>query len=852
MKKDFYLKNLNCAHCANKIDEALGKFEEIEEHKFNLLNKKLSFNLSSKGSAETVGRVKKLIQGIEAAVEIEDLSQHQEVQVELYLKNLGCAHCASKMEEEIHNLASVRDFSLSFVSKKAKFKVEKNQKRAVLDQIEVIVKAIEPEVEVEELSLKYKPLNLKFEGLNCASCSSKIEDRVKNLDEVYEGAYNFTNGTFKLELHKKVDEKLFLKKVEVIVDELEPGVVVSIKDGHRIGKELSYAEEFSKKELVCAVSGTFIFILALVFDAGKYISLTMFLTAYMLVGGDIVLKAFRKGSNLFDENFLMTIATFGAFLIGEYPEAVAVMLFYKVGEYFQERALSSSRRSIEKLMDIKPDSASIKVDGELVSVYPEEVGIGEKIYVKAGERVPLDGIIISGSSSIDSSALTGESALLDVGVGDEVLSGSINKRGLLEVEVMKPFYDSTVAKILELVENAGTRKAKTEKFISKFAKYYTPVVVALASLLALVPPMLIQGASFSDWFYRALIFLVISCPCALVISIPLAFFGGIGSASHNGILIKGSNYLEALNGVKTVVFDKTGTLTNGVFRVTKVVPVNDCSEDEISRIGAHIEKLSNHPIAKSIVESYEGPVDMSLVEDYEEVEGHGIRASFEGIKILVGNHKLMQKHGVSHKVPDELGTVVYVARGHEYLGYILISDEVKKDSKSTVENLKKLGIKSYMLTGDNESVARKIGEELGVDKIYSSLLPHEKVEYFEKIKKEQKGSVIFVGDGINDAPVLARADIGVAMGALGSDAAIEAADIVFITDELSKLNIAFKIAEKTREIVSQNIIFSLAIKLLVLSLGAAGFANMWEAVFADVGVAFIAVLNSMRVLKMKV
>ncbi len=851
MKKNFYLKNLNCAHCANKIDEAIGDLYDVEEHKLNFINKKLSLKLSSKGSQETVQRVKKLIKDIESAVEIEDLDEDSWVEVELYLENLGCAHCANKIEGKILERDFVEDFRFSFISKKLNFKVQKSRKREVLDEITAIVKSIEPEVVVEELSLRYKKLNVKLESLNCANCAAKIEEKVKKLSEVYKGEYNFSNGLFSLEIEKCANQEEFVQKIQEIVDQIEPGVVAIIKDGHKIEKELTYAEEFSKKELLMAISGAVIFLLALILKDKTYLCIPMFFIAYLFIGGDVVAKAFRKGRNLFDENFLMTIATLGAFIIGEYPEAVAVMLFYKVGEYFQERALSSSRRSIEKLMDIKPDSANIKVEGELIKVYPEEISVGQSIYVKPGERVPLDGVILSGYSSLDTSALTGESMLADVEPGSDILSGSINKSGLLEIKVTKPFYDSTIAKILDLVENVGTKKAKTEKFISKFAKYYTPIVVVLAVMLAVLPPVLISGASFSDWFYRALIFLVISCPCALVISIPLAFFGGIGSASHHGILIKGSNYLEALNSVKRVVFDKTGTLTKGIFKVTKVVAKNGYSEAEVLRIGVHVEKLSNHPIAKSIVEYYDGTVDMSKVENYEEIEGHGIRASFEGREILAGSHKLMESHGVPYEVIDELGTVVYIASDKSFMGYVVISDEVKEDSKSTIEALKKRGIKSYMLTGDNEKVASSIGGYLGIDKIYSSLLPHEKVSYFEKIKGESKEGIIFVGDGINDAPVLARADIGVAMGALGSDAAIEAADIVFMTDELSKLESAFKIAEKTRKIVTQNIVFALGIKLLVLSLGAAGFANMWEAIFADVGVAFLAVLNSMRVLNMK-
>ncbi len=586
----------------------------------------------------------------------------------------------------------------------------------------------------------------------------------------------------------------------------------------------------------------------------------VFLAAYILIGKEILLTAFKnilKG-DFFDENFLMAVASIGAFAIGEYPEAVAVMLFYQIGEYMQGRAVASSRKSITGLMDIRPDTANKKTEEGLLIVAAEDVKTGDIIVVKAGEKVPLDGIVKKGSSTMDTKALTGESLPRDVSTGEQVLSGSINGQGLLEVEVTKEFSESTASKIIELVQNASGRKAKTENFITKFAHYYTPAVVGLAVLIAVVPPYLLSLGTFSEWLYRALIFLVISCPCALVISIPLGFFGGIGAASSRGILIKGSNYLEALNAVNTVVFDKTGTLTSGIFKVSKIFHAEGYTDDEVLQLGAYAEHYSTHPIAVSIKNRYEESkqaeeVDEDFISELTERPGFGIKVKVGDKEVLAGNFRLMEEEGINAGLLDEIGTIVYIAVNGTYAGAIIISDEIKSDAKNAIDGLHTIGInKTAMLTGDSKKIGDQIGKELKLDMIYSELLPHQKVEVLETIlednskSSDKSGKVVFVGDGINDAPVLARADVGIAMGGIGSDAAIEAADVVIMNDEPSKVITAIQIAKKTRKIVWQNIAGALGVKGIVLIFGALGVATMWEAVFADVGVALLAVLNSVR------
>lgn len=611
-----------------------------------------------------------------------------------------------------------------------------------------------------------------------------------------------------------------------------------------------------KKRTIKIIIAFILFLIALCIPFPKeWMKKGIYIVSYCIVGLDIVWKAVRNitRGKVFDENFLMTIATIGAFAIGEFPEAVAVMLFYQIGELFQSYAVDKSRKSIASLMNIRPDFANVKRDNQIIKVNPEEVKIGETIVIKPGEKIPLDGIVVDGNSLIDTSALTGESIPKEVDSGDEVLSGCINQNGLLTIKVEKEFGESTVSKILDLVENASSKKSKSENFISKFAKYYTPIVVITAVLLAIIPPFILKDATFIDWLYRALTFLVVSCPCALVISIPLGFFGGIGGASKMGILVKGSNYLEALSKAEIVVFDKTGTLTQGVFKVQKIHPV-DISKEELIELTAHAESYSNHPISVSIREAYGKEIEHNRIEKIQELPGLGVIAKVDEKEILAGNEKLMKQKKIHYSKCEEIGTIIYIAIENKYAGYIVIADEIKEDAKKTIKELKKNNIsKTIMLTGDKKEVGESVAKKLGIDQVYTELLPDGKVEKMEKLLKEtsQTGKLVFVGDGINDAPVLALSDIGIAMGGLGADSSIEAADIVIMTDEPSKIVNAIKISKKTMRIVKQNIIFAISIKVAVLILSAFGLSNMWEAVFADVGVSVIAILNALRVLKIK-
>lgn len=603
-----------------------------------------------------------------------------------------------------------------------------------------------------------------------------------------------------------------------------------------------------------------IIIAAVLFAAGSLLPLGptvemgVFLVCYAVIGWDIVWKAVTNilHGQVFDENFLMTIATIGALILGEHSEGVAVMLFYQVGEWFQSYAVSKSRKSIASLMDIRPDYANVERNGKLEQVDPDEVNIGDTIVVKPGERVPLDGKIIKGTSALDTSALTGESMPRDVEPGMEVISGCINQTGILTIQTTKKYGESTVAKILDLVENASDKKGKTENFISRFARYYTPIVVFAAIALAILPP-LVTGQPFSVWIYRALTFLVISCPCALVISIPLSFFGGIGGASKIGVLVKGSNYLESLAHTEVVVFDKTGTLTKGSFAVSQIKAI-DMKEEQLLELAAYAEDYSNHPISQSIQKAYGKKIDNSRISDVQEIAGHGVRAVIDGKTVLAGNAKLMNRENIAYTPSDAIGTVIYLACNGKYAGYIVIEDEVKADAPAAIRALKEVGVrKTVMLTGDADAVGKKVAQKLGLDQAYTELLPADKVDRVETMLKQtsEKGKLVFVGDGINDAPVLARADVGIAMGGLGSDAAIEAADVVLMTDEPSKISAVVRIARKTIRIANENIVFALGVKLLVLILGATGYANMWAAVFADVGVSVIAILNAIRAMRVK-
>ena len=687
-----------------------------------------------------------------------------------------------------------------------------------------------------------------LDGLDCANCAMKIEKKVNEIKGVKQATVNFTTCKLTIEASDK-DLPTIEAETKRVVKEVEPDVAmteVTKKKQETPGEKDDHEKLALFRIILSAISLLILFL----WSPAERIKFIGFLLIYLFIGFDIITRAIKnivKGQ-IFDENFLMAIATIGAMLIGEYPEAVAVMLFYQVGEYFQSFAVNQSRKSIRGLLAIRPEVAHVQTTTGLITKQPEDVLIGEQVLVKPGERVPLDGKILTGQSLVDTSALTGESVPKEVFAGETVLSGFINKNQPLVIEVEKTYENSTISKLLELVENASSKKAPAENFITKFARYYTPIVVSLALVLAVVPPLLISGAEFSEWIYRALTFLVISCPCALVISVPLSFFGGIGGASKLGVLVKGGNYLELLAHTDTIVFDKTGTLTKGDFSVQKLETILE--KTQFMQYVASAEQLSTHPIAQAVLSAYEG--SLLPVEQIEEVAGEGIKAKIEGKLVLVGNHKLMERYQIESPKSEEIGTLLYVALDNKFVGYLVIADSVKQDAQAALDKLKQVGIKqTVMLTGDAQNIADHIGHKLGLDKVYSELLPQDKVEKLEKIMKNATQKTAFVGDGINDAPVLARADVGIAMGGLGSDAAIEAADVVIMNDEPSKIVDAIRLSRKTLTIVKQNILFAIGIKVLVLLLGAFGIASMGDAVFADVGVTVLAVLNAMRCLRVK-
>lgn len=689
-------------------------------------------------------------------------------------------------------------------------------------------------------------------GLDCANCAAKIEGSVRLLDGVSEAQVNFATATLSLEADDALGSRI-MRLVEETVHKYEPDVVVTDKSAE-IRRVRDDDDDGGRAETIKLIVGALIFAAGMIlraFDVNQYVTLAVLIVSYAVLGGPVVLSALRNiaRGEIFDENFLMSIATIGAFIIGEYPEAVAVMLFYQVGERFQSMAVRKSRKSISALMDIRPDYANLKRNGELVRVEPDTVNIGDIIVVKPGEKIPLDGVVTDGEAYLDTTALTGESVPRAVKVSDTVLSGCVNQNGVLTIEVTKSYGESTAAKILDLVENAASKKAPAENFITRFARYYTPAVVGLAALVAVIPPLFL-GGEWAEWVNRGLIFLVISCPCALVVSIPLGFFGGIGGASKRGVLVKGGNYLDALASLDTVVFDKTGTLTKGVFEVVSVRPANGFSKSEVLELAAKAEAFSNHPVALSITKAYSGGIDREGLDGYTELAGHGVSVRAGGVAILAGNGKLMDMKGIEFSEAPDSGTKVCVAADGVFAGCIVIADEVKPDSRAAVAALKERGVReTVMLTGDSREIAEAVAAEIGIDKVMGELLPGDKVEIVGRLSEQTgaKGKLAFVGDGINDAPVLARADIGIAMGGLGSDAAIEAADIVLMTDEPSKLADAVDIARFTKRVVSQNIVFALVIKAAFMVLGACGIATMWEAVFADVGVALLAVLNASRI-----
>lgn len=743
------------------------------------------------------------------------------MEIRLVLNGLDCANCANKIETKVNKINGVKEATVNFSTTLLIAEIkEESLKDEIINEIKSIVKKLEPDVKVEE---KLNNTVIKNTTSECkGSCCST----------------SFENGEV-----KKCTEKTKINKNETHnhthsngLSENNAGVIEYIKEN------------------IMLIIGTLIYLVALAYNGNNNsVSIILFIASYLVIGGEVILTALKNITNgeIFDENFLMSIATIGAFFIGEYPEAVAVMLFYQIGEVFQGYAVNKSRKSISSLMNIRADYANVLRSNNEVKVSPEDVSLNEVILIKPGERVPLDGVVLSGESFLDTSALTGESVPREIKAGDEILSGEINNSGVLKVRVTKEYGESTVARILELVENASNKKAPTEKFITKFSKIYTPIVVLVAVLVAIIPPIFIKGAVFSEWLYKALSLLVVSCPCALVVSIPLGFFSGIGAASKKGVLVKGGNYLEALKESEIIVFDKTGTLTKGVFKVTSINAKN-ISKDELLEITALGEANSNHPIAVSIAEAYGKKINKNEIESYKEVAGHGVEAIIRGKNVLLGNSKLMIKNNIFYDKVNTIGTIVHIAINSEYKGNIIISDEIKENVKEAIVELKNAGIKkTVMLTGDSKEVAEKVANDIGIDEVYSELLPSDKVNKLEEVlnKKVGNGKVLFVGDGINDAPVLARADIGIAMGGVGSDAAIEAADVVLMKDKIESISDAIRISRKTNKILWQNIIFSLFIKVAVMILVVAGLTNMWAAVFADVGVTLLAVLNSMRIIR---
>ena len=858
--KVYLLKGLDCPNCSAKIEKEVGELGGVASSTVNLMNQTLTVQAGTSVATSLLDTVTTIVHSHEPDVEVSEKTEPAVTKVYL-LKGLDCPNCSAKIEKEVGELGGVASSTVNLMNQTLTVQAGTSVATSLLDTVTTIVHSHEPDVEVSE---KTEPAVTKvylLKGLDCPNCSAKIEKEVGELDGVTSSTVNLMNQTLTVQAGTSVAASL-LDTVTTIVHSHEPDVEVSEKQLEATApvkkdeKAAVYNDEDKKRTIRLAV-GAVVYAIGMALTVFAKLptlaELAFLIVAYVILGWDVVWQAVKNitRGQVFDEHFLMSVSTIGAFAIGEYPEAVAVMLFYQVGEFFQSLAVKRSRKSISDLMDICPDSATVKRNGVLQVVSPESVAVGEIIVVKPGEKIPLDGIVVDGESMLDTKALTGESVPRSIRKGDEALSGCINQSGLLTLKVTKSFGESTVSKITDLVENASARKAPTENFITTFARYYTPVVVGMAAVLAIIPP-LILGGGWSEWLRRGFVFLIVSCPCALVISIPLTFFGGIGAASKRGVLVKGSNYLEALNKVSVVVFDKTGTLTKGVFEVANIIPAAGYQKEQVLEYAAQAESYSNHPIAKSILATYGKPIDQKQFSGFEEISGHGISVMVQGKKVLAGNSKLMESEKIAYAACDAAGTKFYVAADGSYVGCILIADEVKPDSKCAIAELKKIGVeKTVMLTGDDERIGKSVADELGLDAYYAQLLPDQKVEKLEMLDKQKRqgSKLAFVGDGINDAPVLARADVGIAMGGLGSDAAIEAADVVLMTDEPSKLVEAIDVAKATKRIVMQNIVIALGIKSVFLVLGALGMAGMWEAVFGDVGVTIIAVLNAMRILK---
>lgn len=872
-EKVLLLEGLNCASCAAKIEEGARKLDGVENLSFDFVTKKLRLDLEPGKESLALDRVEKLVNKLEPDVRVKDISP-KKARTVLVLEGLNCASCAAKIEEGAGKLEGVRDLSLDFVTKKLSLDLEEGREDLLVDEITRLVTKLEPDVKVIRQPGSQERVRgrrvLVLDGLDCASCAAKIEDRAKATAGVKEASLDFVSKRLSLRLDQSLENEA-IGEIKAMIKKLEPDVEVFDERDLRARRlvekstscpddscsvdspKKSILEGVKNIELIKIIVASILFFIPSLLKLEGSSRVMVYAISYVIVGLEIIKRAITNvfAGQPFDEYFLMTIATAGAFIIGEYPEGVMVMLLYRIGEYLQGLAVNRSRDSISSLMDIRPDYANlVSGDGSIV-VDPQDVHLGDYILVKAGEKIPLDGVLVEGESSLDTSNITGEPVPRKVKPGDEILSGSVNKEGLLKIRVTKEFGDSTVSKVLDLVENASSKKAETENFITKFARYYTPAVVAVSVLIGLIIPLVFKY-NLSQWAYKAFVFLVISCPCALVISVPLGFFGGIGGASKKGILVKGGNYLEGLNDVDTIVFDKTGTITEGSFEVVKIESFGNLSEDQILELAAYGEYYSNHPIGKSIVDHYARDIDQARIRDYKEISGKGIDVFIDGKRLLIGNKKLFLKEFIDLRETDEYGTVAYLAVDGEHLGTVIVADKIKDNIKDDLENLRKKGIKNLiMLSGDNSETAKEVANIVGLDQAYGDLLPQDKVEKFEEIIQSSKGKVAFVGDGVNDAPALARADIGIAMGGLGSDAAIEASDIVIMTDEIGKINTALGIAKKTKKIVTENIYLALGVKFIVLILGALGKANMWMAVFADVGVSIIAIFNSIRALKVE-
>ncbi|MCF8009562.1 MAG: cadmium-translocating P-type ATPase [Halanaerobiales bacterium] len=775
-------------------------------------------------------------------------------------ERIVCESCAYKIEDKLSKLNKVKKAYINLINTKITI-ILKNSKRINDKEVEAVVEKIEPNMKIQRQKKNLHKSDYNVENLNCSNCAAKITSKIDEIESVTKVNYN--PSTKKL-IIKSNDKNIGAKKINKIIRSIEPDAFIknlNVKDKNWNNKINETNNSFLNYDIPLITGSIIYFLAILIFnfnylvDLSGYLKWIMYGISYILIGHNVLIKAFKniKRGQIFDENFLMVIATIGAFAIREFPEAVAVMLFYKIGVLFQNKTVEKSRRSIQDLMNIKPEFANLIIGDKIKKVNPQAVNTGDIILVKPGEKVPLDGIVLEGNTMIDNSALTGESKFINLKEGSEVLSGSINQSNLIKIKVQKEFVESTVSKILKLIEEAAGRKAPQEKFITKFAKYYTPFVVGSAVLIAFIPPLIHTGQNFTEWIYRALIFLVVSCPCALLISIPLGFFGGIGLSSKRGILVKGSNYLDALNKVEHVIFDKTGTLTEGKFKVNKIVSLNNYTKDIILEYAAYAESNSLHPIANSIKEKYNKELKHQRIKKHKEVAGKGVYTLIDDKEILIGNSDLLKSYDVKVENINNKGNdnLIHLAIDKKHAGYLIIKDSIKKDSEKAIKKLKNIGVKYIsMLTGDQKSIAKSVADKLNIDNYYAELLPDQKVECIEEIinHSNDKDNVIFVGDGINDAPVLARSDIGIAMGGLGSDAAIEAADIVLMTDALYKLVEAIKISNKTRKIVWQNIILALGVKTVVLMLGVFGLATMWQAVFADVGVALLAVLNSIRII----